>query len=141
MARNEAKFDSLGFLFGVNVVVVVAAAPITLLAAAVALPDAEVDVDDVIVRFKVVDDVGGLAVVEEALEVSELKFCFLISSVIFLKSFQQDSNPDVCDPTWRYWPLCSRCYDLYQESNQLLCSAGPEVKQGSFILKAKSEPT
>ena len=76
MARNEAKFDSLGFLFGVNVVVVVAAAPITLLAAAVALPDAEVDVDDVIVRFKVVDDVGGLAVVEEALEVSELKFCF-----------------------------------------------------------------
>lgn len=65
-------------MFGVNVVVVVAAAPITLLAAAVALLDADVNVDvnDVIVRFKVVDDVGGLAVVEEALEVSELKCCF-----------------------------------------------------------------
>ena len=79
MARNEAKFDSLGFLFGVNVVVVVAAAPITLLAAAVALLDADVNVDvaDVTVRFEVVDVVvGGLVVVEEALEVSELKFCF-----------------------------------------------------------------
>ena len=65
-------------MFGVNVVVVVAAAPITLLAAAVALLDADVNVDvaDVTVRFKVVDDVGGLAVVEEALEVSELKCCF-----------------------------------------------------------------
>ena len=74
-------------MFGVNVVVVVAAAPITLLAAAVALPDAEVDVDvdDVIVRFEVVDDVvGGLVVVEEALKESELKCCFLSPSVIFL---------------------------------------------------------